>query len=77
MKTIKTAKLRKMGGSVGLTFPKEMLDGLGLQEGDEVNLIQTSSGIEVSPFDPGFDRAMAIFERGARQYRNALRELAK
>ena len=31
----------------------------------------------ITPFDPDFESAMAAYERGAKKYRNALRELAR
>lgn len=69
--------LRKMGGSIGATLPKEFVDRLHLADGDRVHLIETEEGLLLTPFDPDFDRAMQIYERGAKKYQNALRELAK
>jgi hypothetical protein len=31
----------------------------------------------ITPFDPAFEEAMAIYAEGAKRYRNAMRELAK
>ncbi|MBV9108701.1 MAG: AbrB/MazE/SpoVT family DNA-binding domain-containing protein [Gemmatimonadetes bacterium] len=73
----KTLTLRKIGGSLGGTFPKEMLDRLNVAEGDKFFLVETDDGILLTPYDPGFDKAMEVYRRGARKYRNALRELAK
>ena len=53
-------KLRKVGNSIGTTFPKEILERFGLQEGDELNLIVTSEGIQLSPYDPNFSKMMAM-----------------
>lgn len=69
--------LKKIGGSVATVLPKSMLDRFHLQAGDEVTVIETADGLLITPFDPEFAAAMAIYERGARRYRNALRELAK
>ena len=73
----KTLTLRKIGGSLGGTFPKEMLDRLNVAEGDKFFLVETDDGILLTPYDPAFDKAMEVYRRGARKYRNALRELAK
>jgi len=69
--------LRKMGGSVGTTFPKEMLDRLNLQDGDDISVVETDDGLLLTPYDPDFDRAMDAFDIIHRKYRNAFRELAK
>ena len=72
----KRVTARKMGGSIGATLPKEMVDRLHIEEGDELTVIETSRGLLITPYDPDFEEAMEAYERGARKYRNALRELA-
>jgi len=69
--------LRKMGGSVGATIPKDIAERLHIQAGDEIFVIEREEGILLTPYDPDFQRAMAAYERTASTYRNALRELAK
>ena len=69
--------LRKMGGSVGATLPKDIADRLHIQPGDELFVIETDRGVLLTPFDPEFERSMKAYERTAGKYRNALRELAK
>ena len=74
---VRKVTLRQMGGSVGATLPKDIADRLHVEAGDEVFMIETDSGVLLTPYDPAFDKAVAAFQRGARKYRNALRELAK
>jgi putative addiction module antidote len=74
---VRKVTLRQMGGSVGATIPKDMAERLHVRAGDEVFVIETEKGVLVTPFDPEFQRAMVAYERTARKYRNALRELAK
>jgi putative addiction module antidote len=69
--------LRQAGGSLTATLPKEMADRLHLQPGDRVFAVETERGILLTPFDEEFERAMALYSRGARKYRNALRALSK
>jgi putative addiction module antidote len=69
-------KLRKVGNSIGTSFPKEVLDRLGLKDGDTLELIVNNDGIQLIAHDPNFDTVMAAYKTGASQYRNALRELA-
>lgn len=72
---MKPVKLQKLGGSVAAVLPKPLLDRLHLAAGDEVHVIETADGLLITPFDPDFEDAMAVHERGARKYRNALRQL--
>ena len=73
----KETTIRAIGNSAGATIPKAMLDRYRLAESDRVHLVETEEGILITPFDPTFADAMAVYERGAKQYRNAMRELAK
>jgi putative addiction module antidote len=69
--------LRRVGGSIGATLPKDMADRLHLMVGDRVLAVETDRGILLTPYDPTTERALAIAARAARKHRNALRELAK
>ncbi|MHB8868090.1 MAG: AbrB/MazE/SpoVT family DNA-binding domain-containing protein [Thermoleophilia bacterium] len=70
-------KLRRAGGSIAATLPKDMADRLNLEAGDTVIAIETERGILLTPYDPDTEEALAIASNVARTYRNALRELAK
>ncbi len=72
-----TLKLRKIGSSVGVILPKELLETLRLQEGDQVFADAGPDALRITPYDPEFDAAMKAFEKTRRKYRNALRELGK
>ncbi len=69
--------IRAIGNSAGATIPKAMLERYRIAEGDRVHLVETEEGILITPFDPAFAEAMAIYQEGAKTYRNAMRELAK
>lgn len=73
----KEIKIRRSGGSLSATLPKEIAEHFHLEEGDRVFVTQTPEGILISPYDPDFAKAMKIYQRGARKYRDALKELAK
>lgn len=72
-----TIKLRRVGNSTGTIFPKEVLEELHAGVGDELHLVRTERGFEITAYDPGFERAMEAFGRFRKKYRNALRELAR
>jgi putative addiction module antidote len=74
---VRKQTLKKIGGSVATVLPKSMLDRFHLEAGDEVTVIETSDGLLITPFHPDFTAAMSAYERGAKKYRNALRQLAR
>lgn len=74
---VREVKLRRVGGSIGATLPKDMADRLHLEVGDRVLAVETDRGILLSPYDPEVEEALAIAANASRRYRNALRELAK
>ncbi len=68
--------LRRVGGSVGTTLPKEMVERLDLAPGDRVLAIETEAGILLTPFTDELEADLAATRRAAKRYRAALRELA-
>ena len=71
-------QVRKIGNSIGLILPKEMVARLNLKEGDKLFPIeQPGGGLTLTPYDPDFETAMAVARRGMKRYHNALAELAK
>jgi len=71
-------KLRKVGNSVGVVLPKEVLAYLKIGEGDTVCVSEAPDGsLRVSPSSAEFNRQMEAAEDVIRRYRNTLRELAK
>jgi len=77
MSVAAVTKIRKIGNSLGVILPKEELNRLHLSVGDDLTIVRTDKGLEISPYDAGFDMKLKAFERSRRKYRNALRELAK
>ena len=75
---IATLQLKKIGNSTGLIISKEVLARLNLSAGDQFCLTLTpGGGLQLTPYDPKFEKAMEVARRGMRIYRNALAELAK
>jgi putative addiction module antidote len=73
----KELKLRQAGGSVSATLPKDMADRLRLEAGDRILAVETDNGILLTPYAPETAKALSIAAKGAKKYRNALRQLAK
>lgn len=72
-----TLKLTKFGNSVGAVFPKEVLAKMNVGAGDVVYLTEAPDGVRVTPYNPNFERQMAVAERVMKRRRATLRELAK
>ena len=70
-------KVTTVGNSVGVVLPKELLARLNIAKGDTLSVSETPNGIELSAYDPEFERAMDAGHKVMRRYRNTLRELAK
>lgn len=72
-----TLKLTTVGNSTGVILPKEILQHLRVDRGDTLYVIETPTGIELTPYDPEFAGQMDIAERVMREDRNVLRKLAE
>jgi putative addiction module antidote len=71
-------QIRKVGNSLGLVLPKELLARLKLKEGDKFHIVeQTERGIKLSPYDPKHAEAMEFARRSFRKYANTYKALAK
>lgn len=70
-------KLVKIGNSVGVILPKALMDRMQLAIGDELHLIDTQKGVEITPYDPEFEEQMEIARSVMKNRRAVLRELAK
>lgn len=70
-------KIRKIGNSLGATFPKEVLDKLQVTEGDTLYVTETPDGVQLTAYDPDFEIVMEAADDITHRYRNALKELAK
>jgi putative addiction module antidote len=69
--------LQKIGNSVGVVLPKEVRNRMRLEAGDRVFLIETESGWRLTPYDPEFEKQMRAAAKVTKEYRDALRDLAK
>ena len=72
-----TTKVRRIGNSAGVVLTKEMLASLGVEVGDELNVVATPNGIELTAYDDQVEEGLKWIEKGAKRYRNTLRALSK
>jgi putative addiction module antidote len=71
-------QIRKIGNSVGVILPKELLARLRLKEGDKLHIVeQTERGLKLSPYDPHHAKAMEIARQAFRDYADTFKALAK
>ncbi len=73
----KPLKLIRIGNSTGVILPKELLQELGVDQGDSLFPVQTPNGVELRPEDSEFEEEMKILRDVMRRRRSALRELSK
>lgn len=70
-------KVRKVGNSLGVILTKDVVESLGVAEGDELFAIRTPDGIRLTPYNPDFATAIESTREYMRRHRDALHELAK
>ena len=70
-------KIRKVGNSLGVILPREVVAQLKVVEGDTPTLTEAADGYKLSAYDPTIARQVEIGQKIMRRYRNTLRELAK
>ncbi len=71
-------QVKKIGNSLGLILPRELLARLKLKEGDSLHVVeQTDRGFKLTPYDPKHAKAMEIARRGFRKYADTFKALAQ
>lgn len=71
-------KLRKIGNSVGVVLPKEVLTHLKVEEGDSVYVTDAAdASVRLTAANPEVARQMEVVQDLMKRYRHTLRELAK
>ncbi len=70
-------KIRKIGNSLGVVLPKDVIDQLKVKEGDMLDVLPTAAGVTLSVSDEEVDKLMLMAERIMDENREVLRALAK
>ena len=73
-----TMKLRKQGGSLAVTLPKDVVRELGVRAGEALHLVQVGPGeFRLTPHDPETVMALKAHDKIMAEYRDAFRALAE
>jgi antitoxin component of MazEF toxin-antitoxin module len=70
-------KIRRIGGSLGAIFPKELLDEMHVGEGEELTVLREGSDFRLVPKTDDTAAFLDAFEHGRKKYRETLRRLAE
>ena len=71
-------KIRKIGNSLGIVLPKDVISRLNSGDGDPLYLSETpEGGYRLLPYDPGFKAKIAKADDIISRYRNTLRALSQ
>lgn len=69
--------VRKIGNSEGVILPKDVLERLGVSAGDQLEIVETTNGLQLTKADGEFAEQMRIAEAFMDKYHDALSQLAK
>ena len=72
-----TVRVRKVGNSLGILLTKDVIEVLGVAEGDQLFAVRTPDGIRLTPYDPDFAAAIESSRDYMKRHRDAMHELAK
>ncbi len=75
--TMVEVKVMKIGNSLGIVLPREVLTHLGVEKGDQLKLAMQPGRLLVTALDPDFEKAMEVAREVMNRNKNALAELAK
>ena len=70
-------KIQKIGNSISVSIPQEILEQMNVGEGDSLYLTQTADGVYLTPDDPEFKTVMETANNICDRYCNAMQDLAK
>ncbi|WP_398471429.1 AbrB/MazE/SpoVT family DNA-binding domain-containing protein [Tardiphaga sp.] len=71
-------EIKKIGNSDGLLLPKELMQRLDLQRGQELYVTELAGGgLQLMPYDPDFEQTMEAADEVMDKYKDTLAALAK
>ncbi|MDR9404027.1 MAG: AbrB/MazE/SpoVT family DNA-binding domain-containing protein [Halothece sp. Uz-M2-17] len=70
-------KVTRVGDSIGVILPRELVDKLQINQGDFLEIIETADGLTVKPYDTELSQQMEVAEKIMREDYNLLKRLAE
>ena len=70
-------KVTKIGNSLGVILPRDLLGKLQLDKGDSIFLVDTPDGLRITSYDPDFAEQMEQARTLMKKRRNVVNELSK
>jgi putative addiction module antidote len=70
-------KVTKIGNSLGVILPRDLLAKLQLDKGDSIFLVDTPDGMRITSYDPAFAEQMESARTLMKKRRNVVNELTK
>ncbi|PNW27081.1 UNVERIFIED_CONTAM: transcriptional regulator [Euhalothece sp. KZN 001] len=70
-------EVTKLGDSVGVIFPKQLLDKLKINQGNSLYAVETKNGVELKSYDPELIKQMEIAEEIMSEDEDVLKKLAE
>jgi putative addiction module antidote len=70
-------KIRKIGNSLGVILPKQLIKELHLKAGDKVSIERKGSNLELRPVDPEFEEWAEAYRQLNTDYKDVLKALAE
>ncbi|MEX0608830.1 MAG: AbrB/MazE/SpoVT family DNA-binding domain-containing protein [Balneolaceae bacterium] len=71
------AKIRKVGNSLGVILPKQLIDELHLKKGDKLTIEKEGNNLQLKPVNPEFEDWAEAYREANTNYKDVLQELAK
>ena len=70
-------KVTQVGSSLGVVLPKYVLERLKVGKGDQLHVIETPTGVILTPLDPKMQAQIRAMDEVLVEYRETLEALAK
>ncbi|TVQ09813.1 MAG: AbrB/MazE/SpoVT family DNA-binding domain-containing protein [Balneolaceae bacterium] len=71
------AKIRKVGNSLGVILPKQLIEDLHLKSGDKVTIEREGLSLQLRPVDPEFEDWAEAYRQVNLDYKDVLKALSK
>jgi putative addiction module antidote len=70
-------KVTQVGSSLGVALPKQILERLKVSKGDHLHVVETPTGIILTPLDPEMQEQLRAMDEVIVEYRETLEALSK